>query len=220
MTILQPRPGLTRSAGRSGGARLRGDWRLWVGSSAIAFSVVYWLSDVVEVVQGDFSTLRLCLTYAGEAAIPLFVVGLYAAQRPRIGGLGLFGAVAFAYSYVFFTSTVMYALSAGTPNYGALANVFGAWMTVHGLVMLVGGLAFGLAVVRTGVLPPWTGVALMVGVIVVAAASGLPNLARTIAATLPAAAFTGMGSALIVQARAPRTTSLVADAGQNARLTE
>jgi hypothetical protein len=38
-----------------------------------------------------------------------------------------------AYSYVFFTSTVVYALISGTPNYKALVKVFGAWMTVHGL---------------------------------------------------------------------------------------
>jgi hypothetical protein len=212
MTLLQPQQAQLRSAFDRGHAEQWWGWRLWVGWSAVAFSVVYWLSDVVEVVQGDFSTLRLCLTYAGEAAIPLFVLGLYAVQRPRIGGLGLFGAVAYAYSYVFFTTTVMYALIAGTPNYRALANVFGVWMTVHGLVMLLGGLAFGLAVIRTDVLPGWTGIALVVGVILVAAASGLPNLARTIAATLPAAAFTGMGSALIIHARTARTAISAEDA--------
>jgi hypothetical protein len=45
-------------------------------------------------------------------------------------------------------------------------------MTVHGLIMLAGGLAFGLAVVRAGVLPRWTGVCLMAGVVLVVAASG------------------------------------------------
>jgi hypothetical protein len=54
---------------------------------------------------------------------PLFVIGLYAVQRPRIGRLGLFGAMAYAYSYVFFTSTVVYALIAGTPNCTALVKV-------------------------------------------------------------------------------------------------
>jgi hypothetical protein len=209
MTILEPRQPRTHSPGGHGGTRPRWGWRRGVGWAAVAFSVVYWLSDVLEVVQGDFSTLRLCLTYAGEAAIPLFVVGLYAAQRPRIGNLGLFGAMAYAYSYVFFTTTVMYALVAGTPNYHALADVFGVWMTIHGLIMVLGGLAFGVAVIRAAVLPRWTGVALMVGVVVVAAASAAPNIARTIAATLPATSFAGMGFALIFQARPPRTASSV-----------
>jgi hypothetical protein len=108
----------------------------------VGFTAVYLISDLIEVAQGGFSTFRLSLTYAGEAAIPLFVIGLYAVQRPRIGRLGFFGAVAYAYSYVFFTSTVVYALIAGTPNYAALVKVFGASMTVHGLIMLAGGLAF------------------------------------------------------------------------------
>jgi hypothetical protein len=183
-----------------------------VGLAAVGFTAVYLISDLIEVAQGGFSTFRLSLTYAGEAAIPLFVIGLYAVQRPRIGHLGFFGAVAYAYSYVFFTSsyvfftsTVVYALIAGTPNYAALVKVFGAWMTVHGLIMLVGGLAFGLAVVRAGVLPRWTGVCLMAGVVLVVAASGLPNVARTVAAVVPDTAFIGMGLALLANAgsRAP-----------------
>jgi hypothetical protein len=170
---------------------------LLVGLAAVGFTAVYLISDLIEVAQGGFSTFRLWLTYAGEAAIPLFVIGLYAVQRPRIGRLGLVGAVAYAYSYVFFTSTVVYALIARTPNYPALAKIFGAWMTVHGLIMLAGGLAFGLAVARAGVLPRWTGVCLMAGVVLVVAASGLPNLARTLAAAVPATAFIGMGLALL-----------------------
>jgi len=170
---------------------------LVVGLAAIGFSAVYLLSDLIEVAQGDFSTFRLSLTYVGEAAIPLFVLGLYAVQRPRIGRLGLFGATAYAYAYVFFTSTAVYALVAGTLDYTALVKVFGAWMTLHGVIMLVGGLAFGLAVVRAQVLPRWTGICLMVGVVLVVTASGLPNIARTIAAAVPDAAFMGMGFALL-----------------------
>jgi hypothetical protein len=106
-----------------------------VGLAAIGFSVVYFASDILEVGQGGhFSAVRLALTYAGEAAIPLFVLGLYAVRRPRIGRLGLFGAVAYAYAYVFFTSTVVYALVARTPDYEAVTKEFGAWMVVHGLI--------------------------------------------------------------------------------------
>ncbi len=175
-----------------------------VGLAAVGFTALYFISDLIEVAQGGFSALRLSLTYAGEAAIPLFVIGLYAVQRPRIGRLGFAGAVAYAYAYVFFTSTVVYALIAGTPNYQAMARVFGAWMTVHGLIMLAGGLAFGLAVVRARVLPRWTGVCLMAGVVLVVAASGLPDIARTVAAAVPDAAFIGMGLALLSGHLTPR----------------
>ncbi|MCU1618164.1 MAG: conserved rane protein of unknown function [Modestobacter sp.] len=164
---------------------------------AIVFSVLYLASDILEVGQGHFSVVRLTLTYAGEAAIPLFVLGLYTGQRPRIGRLGLFGAAAYAYSYVFFTSTVVYALVAHTPDYQGVTTAFGSWMVVHGLIMLIGGVAFGIAVVRARVFPTWTGGCLAVGVVLVAAASGLPTVARTIAEAVPAAAFIGMGSALL-----------------------
>jgi hypothetical protein len=175
----------------------RADLALLVGLAAVTFTAVYFISDLIEVAQGGFSTFRLVLTYVGEAAIPLFVIGLYAVQRPRIGRLGFLGAIAYGYSYVFFTSTVVYALIAGTPNYKALAKLFGPWMTVHGLILLLGGLAFGWAVVRAGVLPRWTGVCLMAGVVLVVAASGLPNIPRTVAAAVPAIAFIGMGAALL-----------------------
>jgi hypothetical protein len=173
------------------------DLPLLVGLAAVAFTAVYLISDLIEVAQGGFSTFRLFLTYVGEAAIPLFVIGLYAVQRPRIGRLGLLGAIAYAYSYVFFTGTVVYALISGTPNYKALVKIFGPWMTVHGLILLVGGLVFGLAVIRARVLPRWTGVCLMAGVLLVVAVSGLPDIARTIAAAVPALAFIGMGIALL-----------------------
>jgi hypothetical protein len=171
--------------------------RLVVGMAAVGFTAIYFVSDLVEVAQGDFSTFRLVLTYIGEAAIPFFVLGLYAIHDRRTGLLGFLGALAYAYSYVFFTSTVVYALVAHTRNWAALTKEFGVWMTVHGVILVLGGLGFGLAVARARVLPRWTGVCLMVGVVFVAAASGLPNLARTIAAAVPAIAFIGMGVALL-----------------------
>jgi hypothetical protein len=173
------------------------DLQVVVGVAAIVFSAIYLTSDLMEAVQGNFSTFRLSLTYVGEAAIPFFVLGLYAVQRPRIGRLGLFGAVAFAYSYVFFESTVVYALTAKTANWAALGKVFGPWMTIHGLIMLAGGLSFGLAIVRAGLLPRWTGLCLMAGVVLIVAASGLSNIPRTVAEAVNASAFVGMGIALV-----------------------
>jgi hypothetical protein len=172
-----------------------------VGAGAIVFSAIYFVSDVLEIIQGDFSTFRLALTYAGEATIPLFVLGLYAMRWRQLGRLGLFGALAYAYAYVFFTSTVVYALIAKTRDYKALSEVFGAWMTLHGLVLVVAGVLLGLAVVRSGALPRWTGLCLMAGVVLVAAASGFSNVVRTIAAAFPAAAFIGMGLAVLARTR-------------------
>lgn len=173
----------------------------YVAVAAVVFPLVYLLSDAVEVVQGDFSTFRLSLTYAGEAAIPLFVIGLCAAQAPRLGRAGVIGAILYAYAFVFFTSTVVWAIVAGTRSWEALGDDFGSWLTIHGAVMVLGGLAFGLGTARAGVLPAWTGYLLAVGVVVVAAASGMGNLERALASALPDAAFVGMGLSLLLRSR-------------------
>ena len=208
MTILGLPP-VFDSAGQMPAVPIRRpDWVAWVGCAAILFSAVYLFSDVLEVIEGNFSTFRLALTYVAEAAIPLFVIGLYAAQRPRVNCIGLIGAVTYAYSYVFFTTTVMYALVAGSVNYAALAKAFGIWMIIHGAVMLIGGLLFGLSVVRARVFPRWTGFTLMVGVVLVVSVSDLPNLARAIAEAFPAVAFAGMGAAALGHPAASRVDEL------------
>jgi hypothetical protein len=180
--------------------------RVLVGVAAVVFPLIYFVSDVVESVQGDFTVERLTLTYLGEAAIPLFVLGLYGMQRPTIGSVGLLGAVLYAYSFVFFTSTVVFALFGDSRDWSAVTATFGAWLTVHGALMVVGGLAFGWAVWRARVLPVWTGPCLAVGVVLVAVASGLPILVRTGAAAVPDAAFIGMGWAVLRQAVTARST--------------
>lgn len=171
-----------------------------IGLAAIIFPIVYFVADLMEVAQGNFSNARLVFAYIGESAIPLFVLGLYAVQRPRIGRLG-YGAFAYAYSFVFFTSTVVYALTAGTKNWTAVTHVFGGWFTVHGVIMIVGGIAFGLGVIRAATLPRWTGLCLMVGVVLVGATAGMSNAVRTVAAALPDAAFIGMGVAVLRERR-------------------
>jgi hypothetical protein len=173
------------------------DGRLLVGAAAIFFPIIYLVSDLVETAQGDFTTLRLTMTYIGEVGFPLLVIGLAAVLHGRLPLWGLVGAVAYAYSFVFFASTVVWALVAHTPSWEVLGDDFGWWMTVHGAVMVLGGVAFGVGVARSGSLPAWTGWALAVGVVLVAAASGMGNLERTIAAAVPDAALVGMGIAVL-----------------------
>jgi hypothetical protein len=166
-----------------------------VGWLALLGSVLYFVSDVIEVAQGGFSDAQLWLTLVAEAAVPLIVVGLAAAQRPALGRLGIGSAAAYAWAYVFFTCTVAYALVEDTPDFAALAEALDPWMTLHGAVMVVAGLGFGYAVVRAGVLPTWTGVALGLGVVLVAL--GLPGALGLVGAGLRDAAFAGMGAAVI-----------------------
>jgi hypothetical protein len=179
-----------------------------VGLVALAFSALYLASDVVEAIQGGFSDRQLGLTLLAEAAIPVFVIGLFLVQRPQIGRLGLFSATAYAYSYVFFTGTVVYALVDGTGDYSALSHDLQPWMTIHGTIMVLAGLGFGFAVIKARILPAWTGVALMVGVVLVALAQTLPGGPQVLAAAVRDLGFAGMGAALLRPAPYGRDASV------------
>ena len=168
-----------------------------VGLTALAFSALYLLSDVIEANQGGFSDGQLWLTFVAEAAIPVFVIGLYMVQRPQIGRVGQLSAVAYAYSFVFFTGTVVYALADGTSDYNALSHDLRPWMTIHGAIMLLAGLGFGVAVIRATILPRWTAIALMAGVVLVSLSQNLPEGPQVLAAGIRDLGFAGMGAALL-----------------------
>jgi hypothetical protein len=168
-----------------------------IGGAAVASSALYLLSDLIELAHGGFSTRQLALTYAAEAAIPLFVLGLFAVQRPRIGALGFVGAVTYAYTFVFFTSTVVYALVNHTRDWDALGTQLGAWVTVHSVLMVVAGVVFGAAVIRADVLPRWTGIALILGMVLMAVTARLPDVTQTMSAAVRDLAFAGMGAAVL-----------------------
>ena len=121
------------------------------GAAALCFSVLYFASDVVEATQGGFSDWQLVLTLIAEAAVPFFVWGLYRCQLPRIGRLGLWSAVVYALVYVAFTGTVIYALVDSSPDYDTSSDDLGLWLTVPGILMVVSGIGFGVAVVRAAV---------------------------------------------------------------------
>lgn len=176
-----------------------------IGAVALGFSALYLVSDLIELAQGGFSTFQLALTYVSEAAIPIFVLGIYAVQRPRIQWFGLVGAVGYAYAFVFFAGTVVYALVDDVSDWDALKDQMGAWITVPSVLMVASGLVFGYAVIRAGVLPRWTGALLIVGVILMVIASGLPAAAQTAAAAVRDTAFAGMGVALLYLSRPSRS---------------
>jgi deazaflavin-dependent oxidoreductase (nitroreductase family) len=114
-----------------------------------------------------------------------------------MGRLGRFSAFAYAYSYVFFTGSVIFALLDRTSDYGALSHALAPWMIIHGAIMLLAGVGFGVAAFRAGVVPRWTGGALMAGVVLVALAQSLPEGAQVLAAAVRDLGFAGMGAALL-----------------------
>lgn len=168
-----------------------------IGLAALAFSALYLLSDFIEAIQGGFSAGQLWLTLVAEAAIPVFVIGLYMIQRPQIGRLGRLGAGGYAYAYIFFTGTVVYALTNRISDYETLSHDLRPWMLIHGAIMVLAGLGFGYAVIKARVLPRWTGITLMAGVVLVAFSQNLPEAAQVLSAGIRDLGFAGMGAALL-----------------------
>jgi hypothetical protein len=178
--------------------RLRNTSVAWrVGLAVALSSALYLLSDVLEAVQGRFSVGQLWLTLVAEAAIPVFIVALYLVQRPAIGRLGRWSAVGYAYSFIFFTGTVVYALVDRTRDYATLSDRLNPWMTLHGAIMVLAGLGFGYAVLRAAVLYRWTGIALGAGVVLVALTQTMPESLQLAAAGIRDLGFFGMGVSLL-----------------------
>jgi hypothetical protein len=167
-----------------------------VGLLAILGSALYFLSDVIEVHQGRFSTVQLSLTLVAESAVPVTVVGLAMVQRPVLDGVGRIAAVLYAYSFVFFTGTVVFALVHNTTDCKALTHQLGLWMFVHGAVMVLAGVGFGYETLRAHLLPSWASRALIIGVILVALTQNAAEPIQLAAAGTRDLAFAGMGASL------------------------
>ena len=188
-----------------------------IGYMAVVSSVLYFCSDVVEVVQGRFSTGQLWLTLIAEATIPVFVIGfaVIRTQRP-LGWVGDLSVIVYAYAFLYFTGTVVYALTNGTRDYEVLTGQLGLTMTAHGVMMVVAGIGFGCSVIRARLFPIWTAVALMAGVVLVALSQGLPNGVQLIAAGTRDLGFVGMGVAQIRSATASKIKPNSRRVGQHA----
>ncbi len=167
--------------------------------AAIVFSAMYVLSDAMELAAGRLYTGQLIVTYMAEAAIPFFVVGLYAIQGERGGWIGLAGALMYSVAFVGFAATVLYPLVTGTRDADAVFDDFGVIYDLNSALALVGGVLFGASVLRAGVFPRWTGIALIVGLglTAVLVAAGLPEGVQTVGTAIRAAAFAGMGAACL-----------------------
>jgi hypothetical protein len=63
--------------------------------------------------------------------------------------------------------------------------------------MVVAGVTLGVAVARAKVLPRWTGITLIAGMMLMSATSTLPGAIRTLSAGVRDLAFAAMGASLL-----------------------
>lgn len=170
-----------------------------VGLAAIIFSALYVISDLMELANGGLFTAQLIVTYLAEASIPFFILGLNAVQQTARGLGEPGGGVVYGVAFVGFSATVLYPLVTGSRDADEVFEAFGTIYGVNAGLALVGGLLFGVSVVRARVFPPWTGGGLIAGLLLTAvlATIGLPEGAQTAGTAIRSAAFAEMGFACL-----------------------
>ncbi len=175
------------------------DLRILIGLSAIAFSALYVVSDLMELAAGNLYTAQLIVTYVAEVAIPFYVLGLNSVQQPRGGWPSLVGALMYSVAFIGFSATVLYPLVTGTRDADTVFDDFGVIYTIHAALAFVGGLLVGASSLRARVFPRWTALALIGGLLVTAllAGVGLPEGVQTVGTAVRSVAFAGMGAACL-----------------------
>jgi hypothetical protein len=149
------------------------------------------------------------------------LAGLYARQAEEAGWLGLIGFVLFSASwalqsgFVFAELFVLPPLATAAPQFidsylgvvngspgemdiGALVPAY----TVVGILYLLGGLVFGIAMVRAGVLPRWPAILLAATAVLTPFAALLPHAQQRFAAVPMGIALAWLGYSLWSERRA------------------
>jgi hypothetical protein len=127
--------------------------RVVIGVAALAAPALHSVSDVLEWYQGGFSAHQLWLNYVAFLPMPWLLLGIYVLHRPLPSRVGLYGALLYGVAFTYFAHTTLYALAEQVPDYAALWGQLGHAYTVHGALMVLGGLLFGYSVLRAGLLP-------------------------------------------------------------------
>jgi hypothetical protein len=124
-----------------------------VGIAALVAPALHSLTDVMEWYHGGFSDVQLWLNYIAFLPMSWLLLGLYAVHGSRPNVVGLIGALLYGAAFTYFAYTTLYALTEHVPTYEALWSRLGGLYTVHGALMVIGGLMFAWAALRVGWLP-------------------------------------------------------------------
>jgi hypothetical protein len=170
-----------------------------VGWAAIVAPVLHCITDAMEWYQGGFSPLQLWLNYLAFLPMPWLLLGIYAVRSEELGPSALAGALLYGIAFTYFAHTTLYALQSQAPNYEALWRQLGPAYTAHGAVMIVGGLIFVRAALRTNALPRLAvrlfgaGLLINLGLALVPA----PDILQTVGTLTRNAGLAGIGYTLL-----------------------
>lgn len=185
-----------------------------IAVTTISAPTLHLISDILEWSGSGFSRAQLLINYAGFLPIPFLMLGLYAVQRPKIGWLGLIGALLYGIAFIYFAHTTLLSLEESFPNYEVLWQRLGSAYTFHGGLMVVGGLAFGFSGLRAGVLSRKGIILFIFGLLLnlLLTLSPLPDIFQTIGSAIRNLGLIGIGLGLL-RALSVNNASLFSNSG-------
>lgn len=205
----------------------------WAGLSAMVAGIFYLVVGMFHQpnIVSSVTTTQWAIVHALATAMCFFlllgITGLYARQVKETGWLGLVGFLLLSL-WAVITATFTFAevsilpllateaptlaegfigvftSSAGETNFGVLANVW----TLTGPLYILGGLLFGIATFRAGILPRWAAVLLAVGTVLAPVAALLPHEHEPKIAVPVGVALAWLGYALWSERREKASESL------------
>jgi hypothetical protein len=174
--------------------------------------------------------VRSCAKAIMSALALAGITGMYLRQYRPIGWLGLAGYLIFAAGYLtmfsveIMAATVLPGLTHSNPGYvnDVLVTAAGGTpdgdiggvqtlLSLSGFGYLAGGLLFGIALFRAGILARWAAALLAVGAVATAALAVLPESFNRPMAVPVGIALIGLGVSLWRNHQAPTETTVSAD---------
>ena len=170
----------------------------WAGLSAMVAGIFFVIVGMIHpsAMLSSVTTPQWAIVHALATAMCFFVLpgltGIYARQVEESGWLGLAGFLLYSLSWMLtatFTFAEVFILpllatkaptfvegflgifsSAGATNFGVLTALW----TLTGLLYMFGGVLFGIATLRAGILPRWAAILLAAGSALAPVAALLP----------------------------------------------
>ena len=186
----------------------------WAGLSAVVAGVLAIFAPIIHPPDDPSSVATSSWAIAhylilGWSVFALLgITGIYARQVEEAGWLGLVGFLTFFVGLALITSVaflealVMPLLATAAPQSMAVflpGEGLGVLDTVRlpaGLIFIVGGLLFGIAIIRAGILPRWAAILFVIGIASVLLAPLLPEVVGRIIAIPAWVGFAWLGYAL------------------------
>ena len=198
----------------------------WAGLSAMVAGICYVLVGIFHPanVPSSVTTTRWVIVHIFACAMSFFgllgMPGLYARQAEKSGWLGLVGYIllslwlvvimGFSFVEAFILPHVATALPAFVQAWMGMFNgpagkfdlgVLPTIWTLTGPVYILGGLLFGIATFRAGILPRWAGALLALSTVLAPIAGLLPNASQPKIAIPMGLALAWLGYALFAERR-------------------